>query len=142
MKIDSYFGREAFRPHKLIVLYLGLGILLAGANHPATAAPDWTAATSISMALATHFLAPWSVDTVMRLRWRWMPLAAFFAWLTVDGVWMLSIDGSDAAWGMRSGQWQCSLCLFSIYGLLLRGKGTLRERLTFKKSQPTGATAG
>jgi hypothetical protein len=129
--MNSYFTTELVRPWKLITLALGIGLLWVGMI--VSPAPDWTWSTILATALATHVLAGWSVDVFWRLDWRQFPLAVAAGWFCVDGVWMLSIDGSDAAWGMRGGQWLASLCLFMCYGLITRHRGDLRSLLTYER---------
>ena len=127
MKIDTYFTTEPLRPWKLALLGWGIATLWYGMK--VDPAPDWTWSTILAMAAATHVLAPWAVDVLVRLRWRLMPLAAAAAWVAVDGVWMLAIDGSEAAWAMRDVQWPASLCLFVLYGLIERPKVSLLDTL-------------
>jgi hypothetical protein len=132
VKVDSYFTREIVRPWKVLALGYGISVLAYGMAVEG-GAPDWTWPTILAMSAATHLLAPWSVDVFWSRRWKLIPLALLAGWFAVDGAWMLSIDGSAAAWSMREGQWAASLCLFLTYGLLLRPKASLREVLTFKK---------
>ena len=129
--MSPYLTREAIRPWKVCALALGIALLWVGMY--LQPAPDWTPATILTMALATHLLAPWAVDVMWRLDWRRLPLAALAGWVCVDGAWMLSIDGSEAAWSMRSGQWLASLCLWLAYGLALRHRGDLRSLLAYTK---------
>jgi len=121
--MNTYFTTELIRPWKLALLGWGIATLWYGMK--VDPAPDWTWSTILWMAAGTHLLAPWAVDTVLRLRWRLMPLALAAGWLVVDGLWMVGIDGSAAAWSMRDVQWPASACLFALYGLLLRPKGSL-----------------
>jgi hypothetical protein len=125
--MNTYFTTELIRPWKLAALAWGISALWYGMY--VEPAPDWTPATILWMAAGTHLLAPWSVDTFMRLRWRHMPLALLAGWLVVDGLWMVAIDGSAAAWSMRAAQWQASACLFALYGLFLRPKASLLDGL-------------
>ena len=125
--MNTYFTTELVRPWKLAFLAWGISILWYGMM--VEPAPDWTWSTILWMAAGTHLLAPWSADVFMRLRWRLMPVALAAGWLVVDGLWMVAIDGSAAAWSMREGQWAASACLFALYGLLLRPKGSLLDGL-------------
>lgn len=128
--MNTYFTTELVRGWKVCALLAGVALLLVGMV--AMPAPDWTISTVVWMSAATAVLAPWAVDVLWRMDWKWMPVAALAAWVAVDGVWMLSIDGSEAAWSMREGQWPASLCMFIAYGMALRHKGPLRGLFTYE----------
>ena len=129
MKVDSYFTTEPFRVWKLAALSFGVLVLWYGMQIDQPAPADYTWGTIIAMSLSTHWLAPWSTDVFLRLRWKMMPLALLAAWAAVDGAWMLAIDGSPEAWDLRAIQAPASGCMFAIYGIALRPKVSLLDKI-------------
>lgn len=101
---------------KLATFAIGLGLLLAGAVW--LDYPDWDVGVSVVMAFTTLASAEWSVGVLWQRRWRWMPLAVFWTWLSVDGVYWLywSLKRPEAM--IREGQWLASLCLYLLCGVI------------------------
>lgn len=79
---------------------------------------DWDVGISLTMAFATLATAEWSTSIVWRMQWKWLPLAAFWCWLSVDGVYWAyrSLVNPNAM--IREGQWLASLCLYSLCGVI------------------------
>lgn len=72
---------EYLRPWKLITLGLGLNAIIVGSimEHLQQRA----IVASVVLALLAYLTAPWGVRVVIERRWRWMPLAAVYAWLCI-----------------------------------------------------------
>jgi hypothetical protein len=94
----------------------GLALLLYGAQY--LEYPDWDMGVSVAMALTTLATAEWSTMVIWTGQWRWAPLAAFWIWLSVDGVYWAywSLVRPEAM--IREGQWIASLCLYALCGVI------------------------
>lgn len=75
---------ELRRPWKLITFAVGTALMLIGAVLYEIS--DWDFGISLLMPALTYLTAPWAVRVLMQRHWRWLPLAAFWAWFTIDGV--------------------------------------------------------
>lgn len=106
---------EYGRPWNQATFVAGLGLLIVGSFHYQFS--DWDVGVSIVMALATYLTAPWSLTTLVQCRWRWMPLAVFYAWLSVDGVYWVwhTLSGNEM---LREAQWQTSVLLWLMCGVI------------------------
>jgi hypothetical protein len=101
---------------KLYSFLIGLSLLIAGAvwlNFP-----DWDIPVSFLMSIATFATAQWSVSVLWERRWQWLALAAFWTWLSVDGVYWAYWSYVNAAAMIREGQWLASLCLYALCGVI------------------------
>lgn len=100
---------------KLSTFALGLALLIGGALY--LDYPDWDIGVSLAMAFTALASAEWVASVLWQGRWRWLPLALFWTWLPVDGVYWAywSIVRPDAM--IREGQWQTSLCLYALCGI-------------------------
>lgn len=125
---------ELMRPWKLFSLTVGIAILIGGAHY--TNAPDWDITFSIILAIETYLTAAWSmwilvVDPIFHRgrQWRWIPVALFLAWFTVDGSYCLywSIVNPEGLDAMRDANFYCSMPLYGIMGLVWMWGGSLRE---------------
>jgi hypothetical protein len=94
----------------------GLLILLAGAWTEYF--PDWDAGLSLLMAGCTYLTADWVIGVLKDRRYAWWPLAAFYAWLSVDLVYWLYWEMVNPAVAIREGQWLASLCLYLLCGII------------------------
>ena len=101
---------------KLLTFALGLALLIAGALY--LDYPDWDIGVSLVMAFTTLASAEWVASVLWQGRWQWLPLALFWTWLSVDGVYWAywSIVRPEAM--IREGQWQTSLCLYALCGII------------------------
>ena len=115
---------EYRRPWKLVTLAIGIAILIFGAYYEQS--PDWDVGISVLMATLTYFTAPWSMRVLLERRWRWLPLAAFWTWLSVDGVYWAWNYGWVADM-MREANWPASLSLYGICGVIWLYNGSLLE---------------
>jgi hypothetical protein len=106
---------ELLRPWKLATFAIGLGLLIVGAElyHYS----DWDIGVSIVMAVLTYLTAPWSIRVLWERHWKWLPLAVFYSWLSVDGSYWAwhTFAGNEM---LRAEQWPTSLCLWLICGFL------------------------
>lgn len=101
---------------KLGTFAIGLGLLLYGALFLDYL--DWDIGVSLVMAFATLATAEWSASVLWQRRWRWLPLAAFWTWLSVDGVYWAYWSMVRPAAMIREGQWLASLCLYALCGVI------------------------
>ncbi|MDM0117817.1 hypothetical protein QTI66_37615 [Variovorax sp. J22R133] len=116
---------EYLRPWKLVTFALGINALIWGAIEARS--PDWDITISILMAVATYLTAPWSLRVVLERRWKWMPLAAFWTWLSVDGVyWAYNHALPDIA-GWREVNAPASLSLYGFCAVLWLYRGSVAE---------------
>lgn len=95
---------------------VGLGALLAGAIW--LDYPDWDIGVSVVMAFTTLLTAEWAAKVVWNRQWRWMPVAFFCAWLSVDGVYWAYWSFMRPEVMIREGQWLASLCLYALCGVI------------------------
>ena len=116
---------EYLRPWKLIALALGLNALIYGAFLERS--PDWDVGISVIMALATYLTAPWSMRVLLERRWRWMPLAAFWTWLSVDGVYWAYNRALPDISDWREVNFPASLTLYGICGVLWLYRGSVAD---------------
>jgi hypothetical protein len=116
---------EYLRPWKLATLAIGIGLLIFGAYYEQS--PDWDVGISILMAVLTYLTAPWSMRVLLERRWKWMPLAAFWTWLSVDGVyWAYNFALPDIV-DWREANFLASLSLYGICGVIWIYIGSLRD---------------
>lgn len=101
---------------KLATFVIGLGALLYGALF--LDYPDWDVGVSLVMSLTTLATAEWSAAALWERRWRWLPLAAFWTWLSVDGVYWAYWSLVRPEVMIREGQWPTSLCLYALCGVI------------------------
>lgn len=101
---------------KLLTFLAGLGVLLVGAVW--LDYPDWDIGVSFVMAFATLLSAEWVTKVIWKGQWRWMPLAAFWTWLSVDGVYWAYWSIARPQVMIREGQWLTSLCLYALCGVI------------------------
>ncbi|RAP57081.1 hypothetical protein [Oleiagrimonas sp. MCCC 1A03011] len=120
---------EYKRPWKLGSLLAGIGLLIAGSFY--YRAPDWDVPISIIMAVVTYLTAPWSLRVVVERRWRYLPLAMFFTWFSVDGCYWLYWRARDpvALALMRDANFPASLSLYAMCGLIWYYNGSLKQLL-------------
>ena len=101
---------------KAVSFVIGFGCLLAGAL--LLDFPDWDVGVSVVMAFTTLASAEWSTSVIWQHRWKWMPLALFWTWLSVDGVYWAYWRAVRPEVMIREGQWLASLCLYALCGVI------------------------
>jgi hypothetical protein len=101
---------------KLLSFLAGLVLLIAGALW--LDYPDWDIGISLLMASSTFATAEWSTSVLWERRWKWLALAVFWAWLSVDGVYWAYWSYVNPAAMIREGQWLASLCLYALCGVI------------------------
>jgi hypothetical protein len=101
---------------KATTFLVGLALLLAGAVW--LDYPDWDIGICFVMALTTLATAEWSTQALWLGRWQWMPLAIFWTWLSVDGVYWAYWSIVKPEVMIREGQWLASLCLYALCGII------------------------
>lgn len=120
----SLLSHELLRPWKTVTLAAGLAWLIWGAL--TLHIPDWDVGISLIMGLLTYVTAPWSVRILIQRRWRWIPLALFFWWFTVDGSYTLyhTLMGNDM---LRLANFYASTALYWLCGFIWLHNGTLKS---------------
>lgn len=101
---------------KLLSFLVGLGLLIAGALW--LDYPDWDIGISLVMAITTFLTAQWSVSVLWERRWKWLALAVFWTWLSVDGAYWAYWSYMRPGAMLREGQWLASLCLYALCGVI------------------------
>ncbi|GHT85015.1 hypothetical protein AGMMS49543_15680 [Betaproteobacteria bacterium] len=121
-----YSPTEYLRPWKLASLACGIALLILGSIY--TPAPDWDIPISFIMAGLTYWTAPCSLRTLLERKWRLLPLAAFFTWLSVDGCYAFYwyFKDPEALHAMRSANAPASLALYGICGVIWLYRGSLK----------------
>jgi len=101
---------------KLLSFLAGLGLLMGGALW--LDYPDWDVGISLLMATSTLGTAEWATSILWERRWKWLVLAIFWAWLSVDGVYWAYWSYVNPVAMIREGQWPASLCLYALCGVI------------------------
>lgn len=101
---------------KLASFAIGLALLLLGAHY--LDFPDWDFGICFVMAFTSFATAEWSTMVIWQRKWALMPLAAFWTWLSVDGVYWAYWSYVRPAVMIREGQWLASLCLYALCGVI------------------------
>ena len=124
MRIGVELISEYLRPWKLITLCAGMAFLLYGAMEYHIS--DWDVGICFVMGLLTYFTAPWSVRVLLLRRWRWFPLAGFWAWFSVDGAYWLyhTAMGNEM---LREANFYTSLPWYFAMGCFWLWNGSVRE---------------
>lgn len=112
------------QPWKLATLAIGIGLLIAGSYYEQQA--DWDIGISIIMAVLTYLTAPFTCRTIIKLNWRAMPVAAFLAWLSIDGSYCLYNELLRHAYA-REANVIASTPLYFMMGLVWMWNGSLKE---------------
>jgi hypothetical protein len=118
---------EYLRPWKLTTLALGILLLVGGSFY--YEAPDWDIPISFIMAVLAYLTAPWSLRILLERRWRFVPVALFATWFTVDGCYWIYWHFRDPAAleAMRSANFPASLALYGCCGVAWLYRGSLTE---------------
>ena len=127
----SYFyaPAEYLRPWKFATFAFGVALMITGAIF--TPAPDWDVPISLIMPTITYLTSPCSVRALIDRRWRHLPLALFFTWLSVDGAYAIYWHFRDpfVLETMRSANAPISLILYGLCGMFWLYRGSLRDLL-------------
>ena len=87
--------------------------------------------------LLAHRILVWHLPRIplARRQWKYLPLALFGMWFSVDGIYWLYWSWRDLAAleMMRSGNAPASACLYALCAMIWLHDGTLREILRLKK---------
>jgi hypothetical protein len=125
MKLISL--HDYLRPWKLLSLSCGLTLLIVGSFYEQ--APDWDIPISLIMGVSTYLTAPWCMRILSKRQWRWLPLAIFWTWFSVDGCYAAywSIVDPQALALMREANFHASLFLFLLCGFIWMPDMSLHE---------------
>ena len=121
---------------KNVTFAIGLALLIYGALNAGIR--DWDVGVSLVMAVLTYATADWVVGVVRRLEYKQWLKAAFLTWV--------SVIGSHTAYWMLMGhpdyhteyQWQVSLSLYLLFGVICSALPTPRESLVLARSMKAG----
>ena len=112
----SQYFQSLFVPWKLATLAAGIALLCFGAVYEQL--DDWDIGISFLMAQMTFLTAPWVCEEIKAMRWKSLPLAAFFTWATVDGSYWLYNELIGNTVYLRDANAWASLPLYFICGVL------------------------
>ena len=116
---------EYLRPWKLVTLAFGINALVWGSIMEKS--PDWDITVSVLMALITYLTAPWVMRVLLEHEWHKAPLALFWTWLSVVGIyWAYNWALPDIA-GWRGANFPASLSLYMMCGVLWLYQGRVSE---------------
>lgn len=132
--------RELRRPWKLFTLYIGIGVLVAGAKFPETAAPDWDVGVSFLMAGFSYLTAPQAVRAMetffkglfkRRLEWEQLLLGVLLTIVGADSLYAIywSYYDPKALELMREANFLASVCLYLLMGMLWKPRCSLADML-------------
>lgn len=120
------FLSEYARPWKLVTLFIGIALLVAGSYY--YPAPDWDIPISFIMAILAYFAAPWSLRVLIERKWKYWPAMLFATWFTVDGCYAIYwYFRNPAALEMRDVNFPASLALYAICGFIWLYRGSLAQ---------------
>ncbi len=122
--------RDYLRLWKLFSLACGIGILIVGSF--IEEALDWDIPICFLMAISTYIFAPITSRTLFWRRWRYLPLALFGMWFSVDGIYWLywRFKNPIVVDFMRDANFLPSLCLYLICAFIWLHDGSLKGILT------------
>jgi hypothetical protein len=113
-----------FQPWKLVTLGIGIAIMIIGSFVEKIS--DWDVGISLIMCTLTYLTAPFVCRTILRRDWKMFPLAAFLAWFTIDGCYVLyhTLAGNVM---LREANAYASTPLYFFMGMVWLWNGSLRE---------------
>jgi hypothetical protein len=119
--------KELLRPWKLVTLFIGLSLLIAGSFY--YNAPDWDIPICFIMAGFAYLTAPWSLRVILEKRWRHFPLMLFYTWFTVDGCYTIYwyFKNPMALELMRDVNFLASLSLYGMCALVWYYQGSVKD---------------
>lgn len=105
-------------PWNILTLTAGIAILVAGSRY--YDAPDWDIPISLIMAGFTYLTAAWSLQVILKRRWRMIPAMLLATWWAVDGCYALywHFRNPMALELMRDANWPASLALYFACGVV------------------------
>jgi hypothetical protein len=105
-------------PWNICTFFVGIALLIAGSFY--YDAPDWDIPISLIMAAFSYLTAKWSLNVLVKRKWREFPLMLFFTWWTVDGCYALYwyFKNPVALELMREANWPASLALYWACGMV------------------------
>ena len=112
------FEMNYLHPWNLSTLLVGLGLLVVGSFY--YQAPDWDIPISFIMAGFTYLSAAWSLNVLVKRRWKWFPLMLLATWWSVDGCYALywHFKNPIALELMREANAPASLALYWACGVV------------------------
>jgi hypothetical protein len=121
--LDKCMIKTYLNPLNIFTFAIGLALLLYGAA--AYSLPDWDVPVSILMAALTYLTAAFVIHILrtkyptLRRRIVFYAIAFFLVWVSVDGSYWAywSLVNPDSLM-LRNAQYQTSLCLYFLCGLL------------------------
>ena len=144
--------RELARPWKLFSFAVGTALMVVGVFWYRIS--DWDVGISLLMPLLTYLTAPWVVRVLVRAHLRHLPLAAFWAWFTIDGAYwfyhtmvgneMLRVENARTSAALYFGMgcfWLPRASLREILAILRRHARPLRLREAPPSRPPLGFAA-
>ncbi len=123
--------KELIRPWKLATLAVGLAFLYWGAFN--LNCPDWSVGNSTVMGFYTYLMAPFSARVLVKRQWMLWPVAAFFWWFCVDGLYV-AWNGLEGIPVYRQANFWASSALFWLCGFIWMPKASIKEALASPRS--------
>ncbi len=125
---------DYLRPWKLLSLACGVALLVVGSF--IEQAIDWDVPICFLMAISTYIFAPITSRTLFWRRWKYLPIALFGLWLSVDGIYWLywQLKDPTVIHFMRDANFWPSLCLYLICAFIWMHNGRLKDLLQLNRA--------
>lgn len=116
--------RHFLQPWKLVTFAIGVTIMIIGSFVEKIS--DWDVGISLIMCTLTYLTAPFVCRTLLLRDWKMLPPAAFLAWFTIDGCYVLyhTLVGNVM---LREANAYASAPLYFLMGMVWLWNGSVRK---------------